>query len=158
MCGTNNCAAGSSSLDCCTVSCCNGGSVTVNATGEMAEKCPHCLGEYEFSPYLWKKHSNSNLLDASEMPVYTNGQRYKDKDTNGLDLLIYLLRENGDGYWGFWTKSVGFMSAVTKVNCPADVTTWKYADGYSRIHPSDPSYVSTFSNPGSVAPMTVTCT
>ena len=109
-------------MDCCTESCCNGGSVTVNATGEMAEKCPECLGEFEVS------------LGTSGKPVYSNKQG---------ELLMYF-----NNYWAVFTgrQYEKFESAVTEADCPADVTTWKYYKYGS------------FSNPGTDAPMTVTCT
>ena len=87
----------------------------------MAEKCPECLGVYEFR---W-------VSSTSGKPMYKNG--------NG-DYLMYYSSET-------WEVLSGFKSADTGVGCPVDVTTWNYVWRYENK----------YSNPGSDAPMTVTC-
>ena len=92
----------------------------MHATGEMAEKCPKCLGEFEFK------------FVSDGKPVYRN------------ENLKYLMYFTSSETWGV---NSGFESAVTEVGCPVDITRWNYHE-----------YGDAFSNPGSEAPMTVTCT
>ena len=97
----------------------------MSATGELAEKCPECLGEFAFD-YFSRR---------SGKPVYKNGYG---------EILMYF---SGSETWAVLLDSTGFQSAVTEVGCPVDITRWNYHE-----------YGDAFSNPGSEAPMTVTCT
>ena len=89
--------------------CCSG-SVTVSATGEMAEKCPECLGEFEF------------MMVYEGKPVYINAH----------DETLEYWSSSKD--WEVFISSKGLESEVTEVGCPVDVTTWKYGDRYNSVY------------------------
>ena len=82
----------------------------MSATGEVAEKCPECLGEFEFDY------------------VYNGKPKYKNAHGEFLR------------YWSYsklWEVSISYKeleSADTEVECPGDVTTWIYKDRYNSVY------------------------
>ena len=95
-------------IKCLIGGCCNGGTITVQATGDIAKKCPVCLGDFNYS-----HHSMGN-------PVFRNSH----------DKSLVL----GDGFWWIRVRdgyTMDIMSAGPSVDCPEDATRWiYYPDGY----------------------------